>query len=89
MFRQEEAALRRHWENWQRLQDRVTRFDSIILPQSEQRTAAALATWQAGQGTLAAVLDARRMALDNRMKRLDLVTDAARRRVHLLYFAGE
>lgn len=89
MFRQEEAELRRHWESWQRLQDRVTRFDSVILPQSAQRTAAALAAWQAGQGTLAAVLDARRMALDNRMKRLDLVTDAARRRVHLLYFAGE
>ncbi len=89
MFRQEEAELRRHWESWQRLQDRVSRFDSVILPQSEQRTAAALAAWQAGQGTLAAVLDARRMALDNRMKRLDLVTDAAKRRVHLLYFAGE
>lgn len=89
MFRQEEAELRRHWENWQRLQDRVTQFDTGILPQSEQRTAAALAAWQAGQGTLATVLDARRMALDNRMKRLELVTDAARRRVNLLYLAGE
>ncbi len=89
MFRQEEADLRLNWNGWQRLQARIEQFDMEILPQSRQRIDAALATWQAGQGTLAAVIDARRMALDNGMKRLELVTAAARYRVTLQYFAGE
>lgn len=89
MFRQAEADLRRNWLGWQRLQARIRQFDEAILPQSQQRIDAALAAWQAGQGTLVAVLDARRMALDNRLKRLDLVTDAARYRVALQYFAGD
>ena len=59
-----------------------------VRTQGEQRTAAALASWQAGQGTLLAVLDARRIALENRLKRLELEADAARHRVNLLYFAG-
>jgi len=89
MFRQEEAELRLNWQSWQRLQERLRGFDADILPQSEQRVSAALASWQAGQGTLAAVLDARRMALDNRMKHLALTTASATYRVNLLYFAGE
>lgn len=88
-FRREEAELRLNWQAWQRLQERLRQFDSDILPQSEQRSAVAVAAWQAGQGTLAAVLDARRMALDNRMKQLELQTQAAQARVHLLYFVGE
>lgn len=89
LFRQEEAELRVNWLGWRRLQERIRQFDAEVLPQSQQRVEAALAAWQAGQGTLAAVLDARRMVLDNRIKRLDLVTNAARYRVALQYFAGE
>ncbi|TXH04495.1 MAG: TolC family protein [Nevskiaceae bacterium] len=89
MFRQEEAELRVNWLGWQRLQERIRQFDADILSQSQQRVDATLAAWQAGQGTLTAVLDARRIALDNRMKRLQLATDAARYRVALQYFAGE
>ncbi|SEQ17655.1 Outer membrane protein TolC [Solimonas aquatica] len=89
MFRQEEADLRLNWLGWQRLQTRIEQFDREILPQSQQRINAALASWQVGQGTLAAVIDARRMALDNGMKRLELMTAAARYRVALQYFAGD
>lgn len=89
MFRQEEADLRLNWLGWQRLQTRINQFDTDILPQSQQRIDAALAAWQSGQGTLAAVLDARRMALDNHMKRLQLATDAARYRIAIQYFAGD
>jgi outer membrane protein TolC len=87
--REHEAELRRHHADWERLQIRLRQFDTAILPQSEQRTAAAIASWQAGQGTLVAVLDARRIALENRLKRLDLAADAAKHRVNLQYFAGE
>ncbi|MGQ0619210.1 MAG: TolC family protein [Panacagrimonas sp.] len=87
-FRQEEAELRQNWSGWQRLQERLRLFEADILPQSEQRIAVAVSAWKAGQGSLAAVLEARRMALDARMKHLELVTDAARLRLNLLYFAG-
>lgn len=89
MFRQEEANLRLNWLGWQRLQARIAQFDNEVLPQSQQRTDAAVVAWKAGQGSLASVLDARRMALDNRMKRLNLVTEAARYRLALQYFAGD
>ena len=89
VLRQQEAELRVYWEGWQRLRDRMRQFDADILPQSGQRVAAALAAWQAGQGTLTTVLDARRMSLDNRMRRLQLLVEAAVYRVNLLYFAGE
>jgi outer membrane protein TolC len=87
--RRHEAELRRHMEDWERLQTRLRQFDTAILPQSEQRTAAATASWQAGQGALLGVLDARRIALENQMKRLDLEVDAAQHRVQLEYFVGE
>jgi outer membrane protein TolC len=87
-FRQEEAELRQNWSGWQRLQERLRQFEADILSQNEQRVAVATSGWQAGQGSLASVLEARRMALDARMKHLELVTEAARLRLNLLYFAG-
>lgn len=87
-FREEEADLRQNWSGWQRLQERLRQFEADILPQSEQRTAVATAAWKAGQGSLASVLEARSMALDVRMKHLELLTDAARLRLNLLYLAG-
>ncbi|MGQ0586538.1 MAG: TolC family protein [Gammaproteobacteria bacterium] len=88
-FRQQEAEARLNSADWALLQERLKRFDAEILPQGEQRTTAALAAWQAGQGTLAGILDARRMALENRIKRLELEADAQKHRVKLEYLAGE
>lgn len=88
-LQQQEAVVRLNSADWNRLRERLKRFDSEILPQSEQRTAAALAAWQSGQGTLASVLEARLMALENRMKRLELEADAQKHRINLAYLAGE
>lgn len=88
-FRQQEAQVRLNIADWSLLQERLKRFDAEILPQSEQRTSAALAAWQAGQGTLAGILEARRMALENRIKRLELEADAQKHRINLAYLAGE
>jgi outer membrane protein TolC len=88
-FRQQAAEARLNNADWQLLQERLRRYDTDILPQSEQRIQAALAAWQSGLGILPVVLEARRMALDNRLKRLDLELDAARRRINLQYLAGE
>lgn len=88
-LRQHTAEVRLNSADWLALQERLKLYDQQILPQSEQRIAAAMATWQNGQATLASVLDARRMALDYRLKRLELQTDSAKHRLNLQYFAGE
>lgn len=87
--RQQEAQARLNSADWSLLQGRLKRFDTEILPQSEQRTAAALAAWQSGQGTLPGILEARRMTLENRIKRLELEADAQKHRINLVYLAGE
>lgn len=87
--RQQEAQARLNSADWSLLHRRLKRFDTEILPQSEQRTAAALAAWQSGQGTLLGILEARRMTLENRIKRLELEADAQKHRINLAYLAGE
>ncbi len=89
MFREQESDIRRNWEALRRQQERLKQFDNDILPKSRQRIDSALATWQSGQGGLMSVLDARRMALDNEMKRLELLADAAKRQINLQYYAGK
>jgi outer membrane protein TolC len=87
-LREHAAEARLNLVDWTRLQQRLARFDAEILPHSTQRVDAALASWRAGTGTLAAVLDARRAALEHQLKKLELELDAARHRVNLLYLAG-
>lgn len=89
VLRQQEAEARLNSADWKLLQERLKRYDAEILPQGDQRIAAAMAAWQSGQGTLAAVLDARRMALENRIKRLELEADAQKHRINLQYLSGE
>lgn len=88
-FREEEADARLNSADWALLQQRLQRYRDEILPQGEQRIAAATAAWQSGRGTLAAVLEARRMALDNQLRQLDLQADAQKHRINLKYLAGE
>ena len=89
VWRQQAALARQSLTNWQRLQERLTHYDKDILPQSAQRVEAARLAWQSGQGTLSAVLDARRVDLENRMKQIDLKKDAAMSRLNLQFLAGE
>lgn len=88
-LKQHRAEITLNVSDWNRLQQRFLRYDSVILPQAQNRLDAALAAYSAGQGTLAAVLDARRSLLDIRMQRLDLETDSARHQISLAYFNHE
>ena len=65
------------------------RYEREILPRSAERSAAARLAWQSGQGSLAAVLDARQVELENRMQRLTLRRQAAAARVTLDYLTGQ
>ncbi len=86
-LREHTAEIRLNSDDWQRLQERLSRYDSSLLPRSKARIDAALASYGAGSGTLKDVLDARRMALELAMQKLDLQLDSAKHQVQLRYFA--
>lgn len=87
-LRQHRAEVQLNVNDWQRLQQRLIRYDETILPSAQSRLDAALAAYGAGGSTLLALLDARRSLLDIRMQRLDLQLDAARHQVALQYFSN-
>ncbi len=85
MRAQREEATREHLsqvtamlQTWQSSRDRLRRYDSVLIPLAAERTQAALTAYRGGSGTLASVLEARRMALDTQMDRLRLDMEVAR-----------
>lgn len=87
VLRQNRAELQLNVTDWERLQERTQRYDSVILPPSRSRLDASLAAYGAGGGSLLSLLDARRSLLDIHMQRLGLQFDAARHQVALQYFS--
>ncbi len=74
----EHVAETRTWlQQWQSLRDRVTHYDSSLIPLTTERTRAAIAAYRGGGGSLPSVLEARRMEIDTRMERLRLEMEAA------------
>jgi outer membrane protein TolC len=65
--------------------ERLKRYDVSLLPLARDRTRAALASYRAGSGPLAAVLDARRNEVDVQLERLRLERDVARLWAQLNY----
>lgn len=75
--------------SWQSARNRLQRYDTSLLPLAADRVQAALAAYRGG-GTLAAVLEARRMEIDTHLERLRLEREAVRLRLQLDYLlAGE
>ncbi|MGQ0698787.1 MAG: TolC family protein [Panacagrimonas sp.] len=85
-LREHRAEVQMNVEDWRRLHRRLERYDNQILPQAQARLDAALASYGAGRGALAPVLDARRALLDLQLQKLGLELDAARHQVQLRYF---
>lgn len=84
MRAQREEATRQHvaetltWlQQWRSGRDRLSHYDSALIPLAGERTRAAIAAYRGGTGPLASVLDARRMEIDTRMERLRLEMEAA------------
>lgn len=74
----EHVAETRSWlQQWQSLRDRMTQYDSSLIPLTTERTRAAIAAYRGGGGTLPSVLEARRMEIDTRMERLRLEMETA------------
>jgi len=85
MRAQREEATREHLaqvtamlQSWQSGRDRLSRYDSALIPLAAERTRATLSAYRGGSGTLSSVLEARRMELDARMDRLRLDMETAR-----------
>lgn len=74
----EHAAETRIWLlQWQSSRERLTQYDSALVPLAAERTRAALAAYRGAGSPLAAVLEARRMEIDTRMERLRLEMESA------------
>jgi outer membrane protein TolC len=85
----EHLAETRSWlQEWQSGRDRLTHYDSTLIPLTAERTRAALAAYRSGSGPLGAVLEARRMEIDTRMDRLRLEMETAGRWAQLEYLVS-
>lgn len=80
-----DEALRRHvaetrtlLSDWQINRERLARFESELLPLSQQRIQATLAAYRGSKASLADLLAARRNEIDVRTQYLQLQTDTAR-----------
>ena len=84
------AEVRAMLQEWQGNRARLKRYDESILPLTLERTQAAIAAYRGGSttnGSLSAVLEARRTEIDARMERLRLEMDTARLWAQLNYLA--
>lgn len=87
-LRQLEAEARLNYHDSMRLGERLNTYDEDLLPQSANRTEAAITGWGAGRNALREVLEARRAALELQTTRLELQHDAARHFVQLRYLGA-
>jgi outer membrane protein TolC len=75
-------------QEWRSDRERLTRYDSSLLPLATERMRAAIAGYRGGASPLTAVLEARRSEIDMRMDRLRLEMDAARLWAQLNYLVA-
>jgi len=68
-----------------RLADRIMRYESAVVVPAQQRTAAALASYRANQGTLTALFEARHASLEAQRKLLALQRERARTEAQLAF----
>lgn len=75
-------------QEWHSDRERLTRYDSSLLPLATERTRATIAAYRGNAGTLTAVLEARRAEIDTRIERLRLEMGAARLWAQLNYLVS-
>lgn len=75
--RERQLQTRRWFSAWQTNRERFQRYEKNLVPLARQRTQAALATYRGGNGSLAAVLEARETEIATRMEQLALEMETA------------
>jgi outer membrane protein TolC len=75
--------------DWQAAGKRVQRYQSELIPLSQERSEAALAGYRGGRGDLMPVLDARRQEIEMRINQLTAQAEQARAWANLNYLLAE
>jgi len=75
--------------DWNRLADRLRRYDQIIVPQSHENAKAALFAYQNRRGEFTALMRARITELETELKKLRLQINYLKTHSKLLYLLGE
>jgi outer membrane protein TolC len=88
LLRELHAQVNQSYLDSRHFRERVTQFDTTIIPNATRRTDDARSAYEAGRGSFDAVLLARRSLLDVQLQRLALAVEAARAQVRLQYFAA-
>jgi len=77
MLREHSTEVQQMLTNWRSNLARLANYDSHLIPLASQRSQAAQAAFRGMKGTLAAVLDARRMEVDTQLERLKIEKQTA------------
>lgn len=75
--------------NTRRLDERITLYRDVILPQAAQNAQAALRAYQAQVADFSQLMRARQKELDTKLEALRLLVDRAMVQVNLLYLSGD
>jgi len=73
-----ESEVRQAIAEWEAMRTQAARVRDELVPLAERRVEASVAAYRGGGGALAAVLEARRAALDARLAEINLESSAAR-----------
>ncbi len=73
---------------WKRMDERMTFYRDVVLPQASQNTQTALRAYQSQAADFTQMMRARQMELESKLEALRLLVGRARAHVNLLYLAG-
>jgi outer membrane protein TolC len=88
MLRDLHSQVSEVYLDWQHFRQRVSEFDTHIIPDAARRIEDSRTAYAAGRGSFDAVLLARRSLVDIQLQRLALFVEATRAQVRLQYFAS-
>jgi outer membrane protein TolC len=88
MLRDLHSQVSEVYLDWQHFRQRVTEFDTHIIPDAARRIEGSRMAYAAGRGSFDAVLLARRSLFDIQLQRLALFVEANRAQARLQYFAS-
>jgi outer membrane protein TolC len=77
------------WTDWQRLGERLQRYDSALLPQAHENALAALNAYQSDRGDFTMLMRARITEIETQLQALRVRIDHAKAQAGLLYLSGE
>ena len=77
MRREHHSEVERMLATWRSNLMRVRDYDQSLIPLAAERTNASVAAYRGGKGSLATVLEARRMELNTQLERLRIEKQAA------------